>query len=323
MVATSPTTTLTETNERVSPLERARAFAVPAALLGIMMLAALLRFTGQNWDEARTFTRTSASSPWWRPQSNGRRVPASTSIPATNTLNPYNFEYPTFIYGTFPLYAAKLYGQLTGHTVYGNFHLASRSVSAIFDLLTIFFLFLIGRRLFNERIGLAGVVALCAVGASHPVVAFRHVRPDRFGALCDGVLFRDARGCEREVVGVLFSGVDGRVSAGKQAKRVADCGRAGDPVDRAVADQWPGCILEPQGTHGRAGAAGFPSGRPDRFLDLPHRAGDGIFRPRACSISRSIRNGLPTSTTGATSRAANTTAIHPPSGPIAPQSFSS
>ena len=53
MVATSPITTLTVRTERVSPLERVRARAVPIALLGIMLLAALLRFTGQNWDDGQ------------------------------------------------------------------------------------------------------------------------------------------------------------------------------------------------------------------------------------------------------------------------------
>ncbi len=167
MVATSPSTTWTETKERGSLLERARAFAVPAALLGIMLLAALLRFTGQDWDagqnlhpDERFITMVATALQW--PSGPGEYFNTPVS-----TLNPYNFEYPTFIYGTFPLYAAKLYGELTGHTEYGNFHLASRSVSAIFDLLTVFFLFLIGRRLFNARIGL--LASLLYALSVHPI----------------------------------------------------------------------------------------------------------------------------------------------------------
>lgn len=155
MVATSPSTTWTATEERVSPVERVRALAVPLALLGIMLLAGLLRFTGQNWDEGqnlhpdeRFITMTATALHW--PSSLHEYFDT-----AINPISPYSLDPNySFIYGTFPLYLDKLYGQLTGHTVYGNFHLASRSVSAIFDLLTVFFLFLIARRLFNEKIAL-------------------------------------------------------------------------------------------------------------------------------------------------------------------------
>src|SRR5687768_15538515 len=108
MVASSPTTTWTETPERASLLERARAVAVPAALLGIMLLAALLRFTGQNWDQGQNLHPderfiTMVATGIHMPSSLGEYF--DTSV---NPLNPYNLENtPTFIYGTFPLYAAK------------------------------------------------------------------------------------------------------------------------------------------------------------------------------------------------------------------------
>ena len=135
MVSTSPTTTWTdsEEHERVSLLARARAIAVPAALLGIMLLAGLLRFTGQNWDQAqnlhpdeRFITMVATGIEW--PSSLGEYFDTATS-----PMNPYNHDFPTFIYGTFPLYLDKLYGSLTDRTVYGNFHLASRSMSAFFE----------------------------------------------------------------------------------------------------------------------------------------------------------------------------------------------
>lgn len=154
MVATSPSPTLIVTEDRPSFIERVQGHAVTLALIGIMLLAALLRFTGQNWDQGqnlhpdeRFITMVATGMKW--PSSLGEYFDTTIS-----PLNPYNNDYPTFIYGTFPLYLDKLYGQLTGHTVYGDFHLASRSVSAIFDLLAILFLFLIARRLFDEKIAL-------------------------------------------------------------------------------------------------------------------------------------------------------------------------
>lgn len=154
MVATSPSTTFAQAEERESLLVRARAYAVPVALLGIMALAALLRFTGQNWDQGQNLHPderfiTMVATSIRMPSSLGQYFDSDV-----NPLSPYNNNFPTFIYGSFPLYLDKLYGQLTGHTVYGDFHLASRSMSAIFDLITVFFLFLIGRRLFSEKVGL-------------------------------------------------------------------------------------------------------------------------------------------------------------------------
>ncbi len=155
MVATSPTTNLTANADRASLIERARAHAVSAALFGIMLLAALLRFTGQDWDQGQNLhpdERFITMVATWVQWPSSLHEYFDTAI---NPLNPYNNkDFPTFIYGTFPLYLDKLYGQLTGHTEYGNFHMASRSVSAIADLITVFFLFLIARRLFNEKIAL-------------------------------------------------------------------------------------------------------------------------------------------------------------------------
>src|SRR3954469_22363973 len=114
MVATSPSTIWISKEARASLIERARAHAVSAALLGIMLLAALLRFTGQNWDQSqnlhpdeRFITMVATWIQW--PSSLGEYFDT-----AVNPLSPYtNPDYPTFIYGTFPLYVDKLYGQLT------------------------------------------------------------------------------------------------------------------------------------------------------------------------------------------------------------------
>lgn len=135
-------------------LVRIRTHAVTLAMLGIMILAALLRFTGQNWDQNQNLHPderfiTMVATAIHPPSSIGEYF--NTAI---NPMSPYNRNFGTFIYGSFPLYVDKIFGSLTGHVYYGNFQIASRSMSAVFDLVTVFFLFLIGRRLFNEKIGL-------------------------------------------------------------------------------------------------------------------------------------------------------------------------
>jgi YYY domain-containing protein len=79
---------------------------------------------------------------------------------AHSALNPYNRNFPTFIYGTFPLFLEKLVADLLDKDVYGAFHEAGRTVSAIFDLFSILFVYLIGRRLFGAFAGLLAATLL-------------------------------------------------------------------------------------------------------------------------------------------------------------------
>ncbi|CAN5784954.1 hypothetical protein BH23CHL4_BH23CHL4_06610 [soil metagenome] len=141
------------TNETVVPA--VRRYAVPISLTLILLLAGLLRFTGRNWDDSqnlhpdeRFLTMVATTISW--PDSIGGYFDSQTS-----TLNPYNYEnFPTFIYGTFPLFLGKAWGEITGNSVYGNYHLASRSMSAMVELLAILLVFLIGRRLFGDTVAL-------------------------------------------------------------------------------------------------------------------------------------------------------------------------
>jgi YYY domain-containing protein len=149
-----------------------RRYAVPIALALILLLGGILRLSGRNWDDSqnlhpdeRFLTMVATQISW--PDSIGGYFDSATS-----PLNPYNHEnFPTFIYGTFPLMLGKAWGDLTGNTVYGNYHLASRSLSAIMDLATILLLFLVGRRLFGETVGLLGALlyslSVLAIQLSH------------------------------------------------------------------------------------------------------------------------------------------------------------
>ncbi len=110
-----------------------------AALFGIMLLAALLRFTGQNWDQGQNLhpdERFITMVATWVQWPSSLHEYFDTAI---NPLNPYNNQdYPTFIYGTFPLYLDKLYGAAhRAHRIWqfpsgvtlgvGDFRSASRS----------------------------------------------------------------------------------------------------------------------------------------------------------------------------------------------------
>jgi YYY domain-containing protein len=135
-----------------------RRHAVSIALLSILFIGAGLRLTGLNWDGGHylhpdeRFLAMVATGIHW-PGSVGQYFNSAES-----SLNPYNNDFPTFIYGTFPLFLDKAVADLAGRNTYDNFYLVSRAVSATFDLVTTLLLFVVGRRLFGPAVGLAAAL---------------------------------------------------------------------------------------------------------------------------------------------------------------------
>ncbi|MEA2597662.1 MAG: hypothetical protein QOF01_4131 [Thermomicrobiales bacterium] len=141
--------------------------AVTITLVAILLLGGLLRFTGRNWDDGhnlhpdeRFLTMVATDISW--PGGINEYFDSENS-----PLNPYNVtddegntRYGSFIYGTFPLFMGKAFADFTGRDAYGSYHLASRSLSATFDLLTVFLVFLVARRLFGAFAGLLGSLLL-------------------------------------------------------------------------------------------------------------------------------------------------------------------
>ncbi len=124
-------------------------------IIVILLIGAYFRFTGINWDagyhlhpDERFLTMVeSAISPV---DNLSQYFDTSTS-----TLNPNNRGYTFYVYGTFPIFIVRYVGELVGMTGYDNIHLVGRVVSGAFDLGTILFVFLIGRKLYkNSKLGL-------------------------------------------------------------------------------------------------------------------------------------------------------------------------
>ncbi|HEX3304514.1 MAG TPA: glycosyltransferase family 39 protein, partial [Thermomicrobiales bacterium] len=131
-------------------------------LLGILMVAGWLRFTGIEWGknlylhpDERFQTMVVVAAKW--PSSLSEYFDSQAS-----PLNPYNNGFGSYIYGTFPLFASKLIGTITGNVVYGDAHLPGRAFSAVCDLVTVLLVYLTGRRLFGRRTALLAA-ALCTV----------------------------------------------------------------------------------------------------------------------------------------------------------------
>src|SRR5215207_7517287 len=134
--------------------------AIACALAGVLLLAIAVRLYGWNWDdgnylhpdERHIVSDVMIGRIHW---------PASISEltnPATSGLNPRSADpetgdYREFAYGAMPVILTNLVSEVVGWFTetnwhgYDNAYRVGRPLSAIFDTLTVLFVFLIGRRI--------------------------------------------------------------------------------------------------------------------------------------------------------------------------------
>lgn len=167
------------TLEQSKPLPRSRPrarldwIAIPLLAL-ILILAAFYRFTGMNWDDYThlhpderflTMVETTLELPGSdiaAPPPPGCAQWGGYFNTRCSPLNPYNHDFGTFVYGTFPIFLTRIAGQMVDQTGYDQIHLVGRFLSALFDLSTVLLIFFIGRRLYDWRAGLLGALFLAA-----------------------------------------------------------------------------------------------------------------------------------------------------------------
>jgi len=132
-------------------------------LILILLLGAVLRFTGVNWDD---HTHLHPDERHVYMVTMGIEVPKSLAEyfdTATSPLNPYN-RGSSFVYGTLPLFLTKILGEMLSLGGGEHVHLLGRVLSAVFDLLAVYVMFLIGRKLYGVRVGLlSALLSACLV----------------------------------------------------------------------------------------------------------------------------------------------------------------
>jgi YYY domain-containing protein len=138
-------------------------------LLAILALATALRVTGLVWDDNShihpderflTMVETSIQPPG----SLGEYFNTDES-----TFNPHNVGHGFFVYGTFPIFLVRIVGELLTKTGYDEIQLVGRAVSALFDVVSVYLIFLIAMRLYRRRVAL-----LAALFASLSVLLIQH-----------------------------------------------------------------------------------------------------------------------------------------------------
>ncbi|MGD2049712.1 MAG: DUF2298 domain-containing protein, partial [Chloroflexota bacterium] len=143
-------------------------------LLAILALGAYFRFTGLNWDDTyhlhpdERFLTDVASLL--------RSTDPITYLKTSESpLNPYNVGRTFYVYGNFPMTVTRLVAegmdglcQRAGEicdvrfTFFDGIHYVGRFLSGILDLVSILFTFLIGKRLYDWRVGLIGAILMAA-----------------------------------------------------------------------------------------------------------------------------------------------------------------
>lgn len=123
-------------------------------LILILILAAILRFTGINWDQGyhlhpdeRAIVMTV-----------DKLVYPTSIAEFLSPESPWNPNF--FAYGSFPMYLLQWAGDVMGqfdplYSEYALINIVGRFLSALFDMGTILVLYFLGRKLFRERVGLA------------------------------------------------------------------------------------------------------------------------------------------------------------------------
>ena len=150
-----------------------RVVLVVVTLVAILLLGAAVRLVGVNWDEDQ---HLHPDERFLTMVETALQLPGTKFIPGQlppgcakwgsyfdtkcSPLNPHNFNFGFFVYGTFPIFLTRLVAEGLSATGYGEVHIVGRVLSALFDLSTVLLIFFIGRRMYGVRAGLLGAFFL-------------------------------------------------------------------------------------------------------------------------------------------------------------------
>jgi len=176
----------------------------------LLVLAAIFRFTGINWDDnahlhpdERFLTMVATNISW--PTSIGQYFDTQSS-----PLNPHNNGFSFYVYGTYPLHLAKAAAQLVHKDTYDGITLTGRVLSGIVDLITLIVVYLLARALTKnnrrkESADAAGFVAAFAYAiAVLPIQLSHFFTADPYVTLFSAiVLLRMIRGKPGFITGMV------------------------------------------------------------------------------------------------------------------------
>jgi YYY domain-containing protein len=127
-------------------------------LLPILLAAGALRLFGLNWDDGH---HLHPDERFIAIVESKIMLPSSIAEyfdTARSPLNPYNNGFDGFAYGTLPLFVARWLGEISGFVGYDGIVPLGRALSALADLGTVTFVYLLADLLFSRRAAVFGAV---------------------------------------------------------------------------------------------------------------------------------------------------------------------
>jgi YYY domain-containing protein len=152
-----------------SPKTEKASWKVSIALALILFIGAYFRFTGLNWDEGQHQHPDERFISMVAGEIANVNGIAEYFDTANSVLNPLRFG--SYTYGMFPLFFTHMVAEWVGMSDYDTITLVGRAMSGLFDLLAVWMLYLLGKRLYNQRVGLLaaalGAAAVLPIQLSH------------------------------------------------------------------------------------------------------------------------------------------------------------
>jgi len=129
-------------------------------LILILLAGAYFRFVGINWDQNQHQQPDERFITMVAEQIRGVGGIGQYFDTASSTLNPLN--YGSYTYGMLPLFVTRMVAEWRNMTEYNQITLVGRAMSGLFDLAAIWLLYLLGKKLYNQRIGILAAALYAA-----------------------------------------------------------------------------------------------------------------------------------------------------------------
>ncbi len=120
-------------------------------LILVLISGALLRTVGLDWGEGNHLHPDERFVTWVT--SDMRPVSGLSEYfdTAKSSLNPHNLGHGFFVYGTWPLFITRAVGDAIGQVGFGETEMVGRTISALFDTLTILLVYFLARTLLRRE----------------------------------------------------------------------------------------------------------------------------------------------------------------------------
>lgn len=117
----------------------------------ILVLALLVRLYGLNWDQSQ---HLHPDERFLTMVATATKIPPNLTAyfdPQKSTLNPYNYDFNFYVYGTFPLLITRAVAELLHTTDYNHIFLVGRLLSAFFDTGTLILTGFLALLIFRQK----------------------------------------------------------------------------------------------------------------------------------------------------------------------------